>query len=134
MKNENRQSERGSAGAKLLAVAVVLVLLANAGYQYIPVAYEGASFKQEMQTAVINGVSMPAVGKTAVDVVKDKIAIAAKNNNLPPNAVIQVKQLNNVVQAHVTYSKPVPILPFGLYTRNYEFDNVATPTGFLAQQ
>lgn len=134
MKNENRQSERGSAGAKLLAVAVVLVLLANAGYQYVPVAYEGASFKQEMQTAVINGVSMPAVGKTAVDVVKDKIAIAAKNNNLPPNAVIQVKQLNNVVQAHVTYSKPVPILPFGLYTRNYEFDNVATPTGFLAQQ
>lgn len=134
MKNENRQSERGSAGVKLLLVALFLGLLANAGYQYVPVAYEGANFKQEMQTAVINGVSMPGVGKTAVDVVKDKIAIAARNNNLPPNAVIQVKQLNNVVQAHVTYSKSVPVLPFGLYKRNYEFDNVATPTGFLAQQ
>lgn len=134
MKNENRQPERGSAGVKLLLVAIVLVVLANAGYHYVPVAYEGANFKQEMQTAVINGVSMPAVGKTAVDVVKEKIAIAARNNNLPPNAVIQVRQANNVVQAHVSYSKPVPVLPFGLYTRNYEFDNVATPTGFLAQQ
>lgn len=134
MKNINRQSERGGAGVKLLLVALVIGLLANAGYQYVPVAYEGANFRQEMQTAVINGVSMPAIGKSAVDVVKEKIAIAARNNNLPPNAVIQVKQSNNVVQAHVTYSKPVPVLPFGLYTRNYEFDNVATPTGFLAQQ
>lgn len=134
MKINNYQSERGSAGVKLLIVALVLGLIANAGYQYVPVAYEGASFKQEMQTAVINGVSMPAVGKSAVDVVKEKIAIAARSNNIPANAVIQVKQLNNVVQAHVTYSKPVPVLPFGIYTRNYEFDNIATPTGFLAQQ
>lgn len=134
MKNENRQSERGSAGVKLLLVALFLGLLANAGYQYVPVAYEGANFKQEMQTAVINGVSMPAINKTPVDVVKEKIAIAARNNNLPPNAVIQVKQTNNVVQAHVSYSKPVPVLPFGLYTRNYEFNDTATPSGFLAQQ
>lgn len=133
MKNKNRKSERGGAGVKLLLVVLVLGLLANAGYQYVPVAYEGATFKQEMQTAVINGVSMPAVGKTAVDVVKEKLTSAARNNNLPTNAVIQVKQLNSTVQAHVSYSKQIPILPFGIYSRNYEFDHTATPTGFLAQ-
>lgn len=133
MKNEYRKSERGAAGAKLLLVALVLILLANAGYHYIPVAYQAENFKQEMQTAVINGVSMPALGKTPADVVKDKILAAARNNDIPANAVIQVKQLNNVVQAHVAYSKQIPILPFGLYTRNYEFDHTATPTGFLTK-
>lgn len=133
MINENRKSERGGAGVKLLLVALVLGLLANAGYQYVPVAYEGANFKQEMQTAVINGVSMPAIGKTSVDIVKEKILSAARTNNLPSNSVIQVRQLSNTVQAHVTYSKPVPVLPFGLYTRNYEFDHTATPSGFLTQ-
>lgn len=134
MKNEYRSSERGGAGVKLLLVVVVLVLIANAGYQYIPVAYQGANFKQELETAVINGVSMPGLGKTPADVVKDKVLLAARNNNIPANAVIQVKQLNNSVQAHVSYTKPVPVLPFGIYTRNYEFDHTATPTGFLAKQ
>ena len=133
MKNEYRKSERGAAGIKLLLVAVVLISAAHAGYNYVPVAYQGQNFKQEMQTAVINGVSMPGIGKTPADVVKDKVLAAARNNDIPANAVIQVKQLNNTVQAHVSYSKQVPILPFGLYTRTYEFDHTATPGGFLTQ-
>lgn len=133
MKNEYCQSERGGAGVKLLIFAVILISVIHAGYNYIPVAYQGESFKQEMQTAVINGVALPGLGKTPADVVKNKVLAAARNNDIPANAVIQVKQLNNTIQAHVSYSKQVPILPFGLYTRIYEFDHTATPGGFLTK-
>jgi len=34
----------------------------------------------------------------------------------------------------VTYTKKVPILPLGIYTYNYVFDNTATPAGFLMKQ
>ena len=51
--NDDRISERGGAAVKFLLVFIVLVLVANAGINYIPVAYNGASFRQEMDTAVV---------------------------------------------------------------------------------
>ena len=51
--NTDRSSERGSAGLKFLFVFIVLFLIAHAGCNYVPVAYEGASFRQEMDTAVV---------------------------------------------------------------------------------
>jgi len=42
---------------------VVLFLLAHAGFNYIPVAHDGKSFKQEMQTAVVQGLALPNGGK-----------------------------------------------------------------------
>jgi hypothetical protein len=128
---KHQKSERGGAGAKLIMVLLVLFLIGNAAYNYIPVAYDGANFKQEMQTAVVSAVAMPGSNLTAVDSVKMKLQRAAGNNNVPNNALIEVKPVNNIVQAHVSYSKPVSMLPFGLYKYNYQFDNTATPTGFL---
>jgi hypothetical protein len=128
---KNQKSERGGAGVKLTLVLVFLFLVAHAGYNYIPTAYDGENFKQEMQTAVIQGVAMPGSNLTAVDVIKNKIYRAAVNNNIPSNALIEVKPFNSIVRAHVSYVKPINILPFGIYKYNYQFDNTATPTGFL---
>lgn len=125
-----RQNERGSARIKFFSVLLFLFLLGNAAFNYIPVAYQGENFKQEMQTAVVQGASLPGRDMTPADTVKAKLIRAAKDNNLPP-AVIDVKQPNNVVTAHVTYSKEVSIIPFGIYNYRYEFDHTATPTGFL---
>lgn len=124
------RSERGSAGIKLAAVLVVLFLLAHAGYNYIPVAYDGESFKQEMQTAVVQGLALPSGGKP-VEATKARIMRAAAQSNIPPDAVVEVKSVNSVIQARVAYSKQVEILPLGFYTYNYEFNHTATPTGFL---
>lgn len=124
------QTERGGAGVKLAAVLVVLILLAHAGYNYIPVAYEGESFKQEMQTAVVQGLALPNAGKP-VEATKARILRAAAQSNVPADAFVEVKQVNTVIQARVAYSKQVEMLPFGLYTYNYEYDHTATPTGFL---
>lgn len=124
-----RASERGGAGVKFLIVFVFLILAANAGYNYVPIAYAGENFKQEMDTAVVNGLATP--GRNPVDVVTARLRRAANDNNLPSDAVIDVKFAANTIQAHAVYSKPVHLLPFGMYTYIYQFDYTAVPMGYL---
>jgi hypothetical protein len=128
-----RPSERGSAAIKFLIVFVVLIIAANAGYNYVPVAYAGENFKQEMQTSVVNGMAMP--GRISpVDYVKNRIQKAVSDNELPKDTFIEVKQVGSSVQAHAVYTQHVPILPFGIYTYTYHFDHTAIPTGFLLKE
>ena len=129
-KLENRSFEQGGASVKFLAVLLVLILVGNAAINYIPIAYEAESFKQDMQTAVVQGMAVPP-GIAPVDMVKGKLQKAIAANDIPPDAVVQVKPGKNTVLAHVSYSKKIAILPFGIYTYNYKFDHTATPTGFL---
>jgi hypothetical protein len=134
MKNRmnNQNSERGGASVKFLLIFVTIILLANAGYNYVPVAYEGEDFKQEMETAVVQGMALP--GNTDPSpIIKSRLQKAAFANDIPSNIFIEVKQVNNVPQARAAYSKEVKILPFGLYKYTYQFDHTAVPTGFLAK-
>jgi len=130
---KDRATERGSAAVKFLLVIVTLMLLANAGYNYVPIAYAGENFKQDMQTAVVNGLAVPG-RLNPVDVVRAKMAKAVSDNNLPSDTVVEVKQVGNTVQAHAVYSQNVSILPFGIYSYTYHFDHTATPTGFLLKE
>jgi hypothetical protein len=130
---KEHSSERGSAGVKMVAVLAVLFLVGHAGINYVPVAYSGASFKEEMQTAVVQGSALPT-GGDPIGVTKIKIKRSADANGVPQDAVIEVKQLNGGLSARAIYSKKVNILPFGLFTYNYQFDNTATPIGFLSKQ
>lgn len=125
-----KKSERGGAGIKLIAILAVLFLIAHAGYNYIPVAYQGQGFKQDMETAILQGMAVPP-GVQPVDMVKGRLQKAIVAASLPPNTVYEVKPIKEGVSAHVVYSKQVPIIPFGIYTYNYQFDHTATPTGFL---
>jgi len=129
----DRNSERGGAGAKFLFVLVALVLIGNAGYQYVPVAYDGASFRQEMDTAVVKGLASSGQMKP-LEVVKASVTRAASLNNIPEDALVEIKPEGTVVTAHVAYTKQVSMLPFGLYKYKYNFDYVARPTGYLMKQ
>ena len=130
---KNRETETGSAGFKFMIVLVVVLLAANAGYNYVPVAYDAESMKTEMQTAVLQGLALP--GKlNPVDNVKTRVLRAAQQNGVPADALIDVKMTGNVISAHVVYTKQVSMLPFGIYKYNYQFDHTATPTGFLLKQ
>ena len=128
--NKDRQTERGSASVKFAFVLGAIILFAHAGYNYVPVAYAGESFKQEMQTAVVQGLALPNGGKP-VEATKARLLRIAAQSDIPEDAMIDVKMIKTVIQAHVAYSKQVSILPFGLYTYTYHFDHTATPTGFL---
>jgi hypothetical protein len=132
MKNvkRDRSSERGEAGLKFLIVFAILVIFANAGYNYVPVAYEGENFKSEMQTAVVNGLALPG-RVNPIDNVKNRIQRAATDNNIPADMVLEVVQSGPTITAHAAYMKPVNILPFGIYRYNYQFDYTAIPAGFL---
>ena len=130
---KNRSDERGSAGVKFAIVLTVLILAGNAGINYIPIAYEAESLKSDMSAAVLQGLAMP--GKiNPVDNVKARVQKAMVVNSAPADATLNVTQQGNVIQARVTYTKNVSILPFGIYTYQYQFDNTATPTGFLLKQ
>ena len=132
LENE-RGSERGGAGVKFLIVLVVLFLAANAGYNYIPVAYAAESMKSDMQAAVLQGLALP--GRiNPVDNVKTRLQTAMRLNDVPADALMEVKQNGNSMSAHVVYSKEVSILPFGIYRYTYHFDQTVTPTGFLMKQ
>ena len=131
----HRKSERGGAGVKMLLVITILLLIAHAGFNYVPVAYNAESFKQEMQTAVVQTLAMPSIGgATPADTLKNRIKKAAEANGIPQDAVIGIKPGKNGLQARVFYSQSVNILPFGIYTYNYNFDHTATPTGFLLKE
>ena len=128
-----RPSERGGAAAKFLLIGVILVLVANAGYNYVPIAYEGASFSQEMDTAVVKGLAAPGNLKPA-DVVKAHIQRAARDYDVPSDAVMEIKPSGNMISAHVSYSKQINMLPFGLYRYNYQFNHTAVPVGYLTKE
>lgn len=125
-----RTSERGSATIKFAVVLLGLILLGNAGYQYIPVAYRGANFKQEMDTAVVKGLAASGQMKP-LDVVKASIMRAATDNAIPADALVEIKPQNGVIQAHVVYTQKVSMLPFGFYNYSYDFNYLARPTGYL---
>ncbi len=128
-----RESERGSAGTKFFITIVVILLVANAGYNYVPVAYEAESMKSEMQTAVLQGLAVP--GKLSpVDNVKERIQRAFALNNVPGNAILDVKMAGNSVTARVAYTKEVGLLPFGIFNYHFVFDHTATPSGLLLEQ
>ncbi|MBK7705019.1 MAG: hypothetical protein IPN69_12685 [Acidobacteria bacterium] len=127
-------SERGSATVKLLAVLGVLLIAGNALLNLVPVAYNGENFKQEMQTAVVQGMVVPVSVGNPLEVTKKRLKIAAAKNQLPADAFIDVKMQNNVLQVHASYSQPVPIIPFGIYSYTYTFNHTATPSGFFTRE
>ncbi|MGD9561269.1 MAG: hypothetical protein AB7F88_03905 [Pyrinomonadaceae bacterium] len=127
---KDRRPERGGAGVKFLFVAVALVLFANAGYNYVPIAYEAASLRQEMDSAVVKG--MAASGRMhPVDIVTASLTRAMRDNHTPADAIVTIEPNGAVVTAHIVYSKQVSMLPFGLYKYTYNFNYLAAPSGFL---
>ena len=136
MKESTKQylaDERGSASAKFFVLLAFIVLLAHAGYNYVPVAYNGASFRQEMDTAVVKGLAASGRMKPA-EVIVAHMKKAASDYKVPSDALIEIKPGEGYIAAHASYQLPVNILPFGMYKYNYQFDYTATPTGYLLKE
>ena len=130
---KNRESERGSAGVKFVIAITFIILVANAGLNYVPVAYDAESLKSDMGTAILQGLAMP--GKlNPVDNIKGRIQKSIVANDIPATATVDVKQVGPAITARVVYTQDVNILPFGIYKYVYRFDHTATPTGFLMKQ
>ncbi len=128
---DRRNAERGGAAAKLLIVLVILGLCANAGLNYVPVAYNGEHLREEMKTAVVQAMALPPTAGTPTEVTKKRILGLFPSHDVPADALIDVKISGKVLRARVAYTKEVSILPFGIYNYEYDFDYTATPGGFF---
>lgn len=129
-----RKSERGGAGVKALMILTMLGLAFNAGINYVPVAYDGATIKQEMQAIVVQSSSIPSARQSPLEVAKNRMNKLIAENDVPADTFVEVKQAKNVIQARVAYTKTINILPFGIYKYNYQFDHTAVPVGFLTKE
>ncbi len=128
--HKNNANERGSAGLKFLLIFLGLFLAAHALWNYVPVAYNGASFKQEMDTAVVKALAASGQIKP-LDVATATVTKAASDYGVPADAIIEVKPDKGVVTVHASYTKPVNLLPFGLFKYDYKLDYTARPVGYL---
>ena len=127
---KNLEHQGGNARVQFVAFVAGLLLLAHGLYNYVPVAYAAETLRTDMQKAVVQGLALP--GKlNPVENVKARIQQSVQRNELPSDTMVDVQQKGNAITAHVVYSQPVSILPFGIYTYTYRFDHTATPTGFL---
>lgn len=132
--NPVRRSERGSAQVKFIALVVVLFLIGFAGSQYVPTAYNAASFKQEMQIYVDQSTVTPAAKGDQVAWTRRKIAEVSKSFDVPPDAILDVKKAGEIsISATVTYTTPVNLLPFGLYVYPFQFNHTATTAALLTK-
>jgi hypothetical protein len=128
--HKDRAAEHGSAGIKVLLIFLGLFLLGHALWNYVPIAYNGASFKQEMDTAVVKALAASGQIKP-LEVASATVTKAARDYQLPPDAIIEVKPVGGVVQVYASYSLPVNLLPLGLYRHQYKFEHTARPVGYL---
>ena len=122
-----RRGERGEARIKFLVTIGVLIIVAYAGYQYIPVAINEYQFKDSMQQHVDKAV---ALGKSG-EWVKTQLEGSLASFNVPPDATITTAQRDGRLEARVQFTRQIQ-LPF--YTYQYNFDHTAKSTDVLTRR
>ncbi len=132
--SETRRGERGEGQLKVVIFLAAVFLGGYAGFQYIPVAYNGATLKQEMQTIVDQSSAIPAAQSNMVGWVQRKLESTLPAYGVPKNAALEVQTIEGAgVTASLKYTAQVDILPFGLYTYPYEFKNTVSTSGMLTK-
>jgi len=119
-----RKGESGGARAKFLIVIVLLAVFGYLGYLYLPVAYQAYLFKDVMR----HNVNVAATQGYQPAWVSEQLTKAAREYDVPPNAIITPSQQDNRIEVRVQFTKPIE-LPG--YTYEYEFDYTAKSTAFL---
>lgn len=119
-----KSSERGSARLKFIIVMVVLAVIAYAGYQYLPVAYDAYYFKDVMQ----NKVDMASTQGYETAWVADQLSKSKPEYHIPENAIITPARNDNRIEVRVQFTRPIS---FPGFTYNYEFDHTAKSTTFI---
>lgn len=128
------KNERGSAGTKFLIVVVILFLSGHAAYKYVPIAYSGEDLKQRMHETVLYAYGTPNAPSSQPEQMKAKLKHFCDINDAPDCLIKVDKTSEGAPRAHISYTKQVDILPFGLYKYNYQFNHIEQPVGFLTKQ
>jgi hypothetical protein len=131
---ESRHHELGEGSFKIIVFLVVVLLGGFAASQYVPVAYNAASLKQEMQTIVDQSSAVPAARENQAGWVEKKLTQVAPTYGVPADAQIIVQNSGDAgITASVNFTAPVSLLPFGIYTYPYEFKHTTKTSAMLTK-
>jgi hypothetical protein len=119
-----RNPERGSARLKFLVVVVVILVIAYAGYIYVPVAYNAYLFKDLMQQKANAAVGLGHPPTW----VKEQLVKSAPDYNIPADIEITSAVQDKRMEVRAQYSQPIA---FPGYTYQYNFDHTVKSTDFL---
>ncbi|MFV0387319.1 MAG: hypothetical protein ACK5NT_01080 [Pyrinomonadaceae bacterium] len=125
----NRSSEVGAVSIRLIVFLLVVATGVYAAYNFLPVYYESLSLKDELNAAVMQGMTKVSIQKPE-EVVREKIYRELDSRNIPREALVSLKANGSAVTATVSYSKIVHIIPLGIYDYNFVFTYTAVPEGF----
>jgi len=125
MNTVTRSSEGGGARLKFIIVVAIIAVIAYAGYQFIPVAYQAYQLKDLMQHDVDTAV---ALGKPA-SWIKEQLVKSSPEYGVPADAVITPTQEDNRMEVRVQFTQPIE---FPGFVYNYEFDHTAKSATFLS--
>ena len=124
MVDATRANERGGARLKFILVMAVIFAGSYIAYMFLPVAYNAYVLKDLMQ----HKVDVAATQGYPANWVNDQLKKSAAEYGIPPDAEITAGPLDQRIQCHVQFTKPIE---FPGYTYQYEFDHTAKSTEFL---
>ena len=131
---QKRMRQRGAVSWQFLLTMLIIILLVNAGYHYIPLAYNTKAYEDVMQQTVNQAALLPTSGnQDAADVTQKQLKRLAAEYNLPEDVSIKAKQIEGQhnVQATVEFNEPVALLPFSLYDYDYQFSRTVKSKNLL---
>lgn len=120
-----RNSERGGARLKFIIVVAIIAMVAYAGYQFIPIAYQAFQIKDLMQHDVDTAV---ALGRPT-DWIKEQLVKSSPEYGIPADAIITPTQQDNRMEVRVQYTLPIE---FPGFVYKYEFDHTSKSATFLS--
>jgi hypothetical protein len=127
MKAKSYRDQQGGTKLYALVAIVALFLLGHAAWNYIPVAYQVESFKEQMHNTILQVLASPhGANEPLGEKLKKRMRVVANENSVPGNAVIEVSEAGNGLKARVRFTRQVDLLPFGLYKYQFQFDNTAS--------
>ena len=119
-----RATEHGGSRFNFLVVVALIAVVAYAGYQYVPVAYQASQLKVFMKDTVDNAVVTDKNAAWADDQIRRNL----KNYGAPENALVNVANRDAHLEAQVEYIVPIPLL---VTTYEYKFEHTARSAGVL---
>ena len=136
LKNSEFVVRRGELGGSRITLTIVLVVLALsifAGYNFIPIAFADSDIKTQLQTIATNAVILPAstTGNQHINWSTTEMNRLANSYEIPKTA-FKAEMVGPAVKCSINLKRKIPILPFGIYTYEYDFVHSATSAGYAS--